>query len=55
MFLDEKKEKELLECFSCEAVFAVDHEMDEEEYEVIYCPFCSEKVAQYDPDDWFEE
>lgn len=55
MFLEERGEREIKECFSCEAIFAVEHEMDEEEYEIQYCPFCAERMNKLDIDDWSED
>jgi DNA-directed RNA polymerase subunit RPC12/RpoP len=41
-------------CYACEAEFEIEHDMDEEEYAVVYCPFCSEKI-DVDMDDWYQD
>jgi rRNA maturation endonuclease Nob1 len=49
-----------LECFSCDAVFTVDHDLDDDYYKVKHCPFCGSKVTEEDDDvtwddaDWEE-
>jgi len=45
------------ECFSCDAVFLVEHELDEEYYKTKFCPFCGTKIAEEDLDwnDWDED
>ena len=35
-------------CESCEAEFDVKHNMDEDYYEIEYCPFCGEPVSEED-------
>jgi hypothetical protein len=42
---------EELECFSCDAVFTVDHDMDDDYYKVKHCPFCGTKVAEEEEED----
>ncbi len=32
-----------IECSSCNAVFKLDHEMDDSRYEATVCPFCGEE------------
>lgn len=50
-----------LECWSCDAVFTVDHDLDSEYYRVKHCPFCGSSIEDEedleDPlwdDDWEE-
>ena len=51
---------EEIECFSCDAVFTVDHDLDDDYYKVKHCPFCGTKVAEdeedlsWDDADWDE-
>ena len=35
---------EELECVSCDALFFVEHEMDEKYYRVTHCPFCGSEI-----------
>lgn len=41
---------EEIECFSCDAVFTVDHDLDDDYYKVKHCPFCGTKVAEGEED-----
>ncbi len=46
------------ECFSCDAVFTVDHDLDTEYYKVKHCPFCGtemETEEELNWDDWDED
>ena len=44
-----------LECFSCDAVFTVDHELDTDYYKVKHCPFCGTEIeSDEDDNDWFD-
>jgi len=51
--------KEIL-CEACDAVFRIQHNMEERYYQVLHCPFCGEELNSdneddlYDPedDDW---
>ena len=46
------------ECFSCDAVFLVEHDLNEEYYKTTYCPFCGTKIAEEEDlnwDDWAED
>jgi hypothetical protein len=51
--------KEIL-CEGCEAVFRIQHNMEERYYQALFCPFCGEELNSdneddlYDPedDDW---
>jgi DNA-directed RNA polymerase subunit RPC12/RpoP len=54
VYTEEEVNRKKFSCYACEAEFNIDHEMDEDEYNVVYCPFCSEKI-DVDIDDWFEE
>jgi hypothetical protein len=51
---------EEIECFSCDAVFTVDHDLDTEYYKVKHCPFCGttvideEEDVTWDDADWDE-
>lgn len=38
--------KPRLECISCDAMFSVQHDMDNHYYRVAYCPFCGSEVEQ---------
>ena len=49
---------EELECFSCDAVFLVEHDLNEEYYATKYCPFCGTKIVEEEDlnwDDWDED
>jgi len=37
-----------IECASCNAVFKLEHEMDDSRYEVTVCPFCGEEYNEED-------
>lgn len=39
------------ECNSCDAVFKLGHELDDNYYKIEYCPFCGEVL---DEDDNFD-
>jgi rRNA maturation endonuclease Nob1 len=45
------------ECFSCDAIFEVAHDNDEEYYKVKYCPFCGTQIEEesLDWNDWDED
>ena len=49
----------LIVCVSCEAEFAIKHNMDDYHYRIMYCPFCGSDID--DPDfedeiiDWEED
>ena len=51
--------KEIL-CEECDAVFKIQHNMDEHFYSINYCPFCSgelnseneDDIEDYDEDEW---
>ena len=51
--------KEIL-CESCEAVFRIQHNMEEHYYSVKHCPFCSDElnteeqdeIEDFDEDEW---
>jgi uncharacterized CHY-type Zn-finger protein len=51
--------KEIL-CESCDAVFRIQHNMEEHYYSVKHCPFCSEElnteeqdeIEDFDEDEW---
>ena len=43
-------------CDSCEAVFKINHTMDDEYYKVNHCPFCGEELmTEEELDEWREE
>jgi uncharacterized paraquat-inducible protein A len=41
-----------VECNNCDAVFKINHDMDDMFYQVKYCPFCQEPL---DDDQDFEQ
>jgi uncharacterized CHY-type Zn-finger protein len=51
--------KEIL-CESCDAVFRIQHNMEEHYYSVKHCPFCSDElnteeqdeIEDFDEDEW---
>ena len=51
--------KEIL-CDECDAVFRIQHNMEEHYYSVKHCPFCSnelnseneDEIEDYDEDEW---
>lgn len=38
------------ECNNCDAVFKVDHDLDDDYYKVKHCPFCGTKVTEDEED-----
>ena len=50
---------EEMECFSCDAVFTVDPDLDDDYYKVKHCTFCGTKVTEDEEDlswdDWVED
>jgi DNA-directed RNA polymerase subunit RPC12/RpoP len=38
------------ECTSCNALFSVEHDMDDTYYRVLHCPFCGEGIDQEEYD-----
>jgi len=46
--------KEIL-CDGCDAVFRLAHNMDEWNYAITYCPFCSEPLETENEDSLFDE
>jgi rRNA maturation endonuclease Nob1 len=50
---------EEMECYSCDAVFTVDHDLDTDYYKVKHCPFCGSTVIEeeedLDFDDYYDE
>lgn len=45
--------KVTINCPDCDASCVITHSMDDREYSVDYCPFCS--ATMYDNDDYHEE
>lgn len=46
------------ECFSCDAVFTVDHDLDTEYYKIKHCPFCGTEMEldeEIEWNDWDED
>tara|TARA_B100000989_G_scaffold177497_1_gene133284 strand:+ start:873 stop:1028 length:156 start_codon:yes stop_codon:yes gene_type:complete len=43
--------KKLIYCDSCEAEFKINHDMDEEYYQVKFCPFCGSEIDEEYEDD----
>lgn len=42
-------------CDHCDAEFKISHKLDEEYYEVNFCPFCGAQVDDEDNDDEEDE
>ena len=40
--------KKIVVCELCEAEVVMKHNMDEDYYEIEYCPFCGENVSEED-------
>ncbi len=38
-------------CDSCDAEFKINHNMDDEYYEIKYCPFCGEELDEDNVDE----
>ena len=38
-------------CDSCDAEFKINHNMDDEYYQVKYCPFCGEELDEDNVDE----
>ena len=43
--------RKLIYCDSCEAEFKINHDMDEEYYQVKFCPFCGSEIDEEYEDD----
>ena len=43
--------KKRIYCNNCEAEFTIKHNMDEEYYEILYCPFCKHEIEKDSEDD----
>ena len=43
--------KKIIYCNKCEAEFTIKHNMDEEYYEILYCPFCNNEIEKDSEDD----
>ena len=41
----------LIVCESCEAEFRIKHSLDENYYEIKYCPFCGEELDEDNVDE----
>jgi len=46
--------KEIL-CESCEAVFRIQHNMEERYYQVCNCPFCGEELNSDNEDELYDD
>lgn len=38
------------ECIECDAVFKVGHDLDEDYYDVEFCPFCGSELTEDEKD-----
>ena len=43
--------KKIIYCNNCEAEFTIKHNMDDEYYEIKYCPFCGEELDEDNVDE----
>ena len=43
--------RKIIFCSSCDAEFKINHNMDDEYYEIKYCPFCGEEIDKEYEDD----
>ena len=43
------------ECFECDAVFKIKHDLEEDYYKVSYCPFCGEEFDNEQEFDYEED
>jgi len=48
---------EELECTTCDALFIVEHDMDEKYYRIMHCPFCGTEIEHdsYEFEDYEDE
>jgi len=44
-----------LECVECDAIFKINHDMDENYYMVSYCPFCSAELDEEQEEGYEDE
>ena len=40
--------RKILQCEDCEASFEIKHDLDDNYYEISYCPFCASKITLED-------
>lgn len=43
------------ECEECGAVFKINYDLDEDYYNVSYCPFCGEEMDEDQKDDYEDD
>jgi hypothetical protein len=43
------------ECFECDAVFKISHELDENYYKVTHCPFCGTAMDDEEEDRYVDD
>ncbi len=44
-----------VECYNCDAVFKIRHDLDHNYYQVIYCPFCATELEEEESFDQEED
>lgn len=47
--------KHRFECVECSAVFKVNYDLDENYYNVLYCPFCGDEMDDDQKDEYEED
>ena len=47
--------RKIIVCEGCDAVFKIQHEMDEHFYSVNHCPFCGDTLNSDNEDELFDE
>lgn len=39
------------ECYHCDALFKIKHQMEDENYQVFFCPFCGGDIEEEQEED----
>jgi hypothetical protein len=47
--------KQHFECVECDAVFKIKYDLDEDYYNVLYCPFCGAEMDEDQKDEYEDE
>ena len=47
--------KQHFECVECDAVFKINFDLDEDYYNVMFCPFCGSEIDEDQRDEYDED